>query len=161
MLRCKQVWKNWEQLRCVAHSPLTVGMTIAKLFSLGAWIFPIQSVRVHFPCTERLQYLGRSEYQCPQCASVCQVRIVFLKIKQSPFSCRSAEDFTFLKRVHKQFKMLLEMAFVLASIVSTERKANLLMVIKKFLDPFMVVESVEPGCLFTRLLLRYKSTSKQ
>ena len=38
------------------------------------------------------------------------------------------------------------MCFVLASIVSTERSANLLAVIKELRDPFMVVESKEPGC---------------
>ena len=31
------------------------------------------------------QSLGRSDYQCPQCGSVCQVRNVPLKIKHTPF----------------------------------------------------------------------------
>ena len=38
ILRCKQEWTNWEQLRCVAHSPLIVGITIAPLFSLGTCV---------------------------------------------------------------------------------------------------------------------------
>ena len=74
------------------------------------------------------QSLGRSDYQCPQCAFVCQVHNKFLKIKQIPFSCRLIKGFTFLKRVQAQFKMLLEMSIVLASIVPTERKVNLLAV---------------------------------
>ena len=30
--------------------------------------------RVNFACTKSLQSLGGSNYQCPQCASLCQVR---------------------------------------------------------------------------------------
>ena len=45
------------------------------------------------------------------------------KIKQIPFSCRMAKGFTFLKRVQNQFKMLLEVCIVLASIVPTEKNA--------------------------------------
>ena len=51
-----------------------------------------------------------------------------LKIKQTPFSCRLVQGFTFLKRVRKQFRILLEMSIVLASIASTERNVNLLVV---------------------------------
>ena len=54
--------------------------------------------------------------------------------------------------------MLLEMCFVLASIVSTEGNANLLVVMEQLRDPFMVATIVEPGCLFTKFLLSYKST---
>ena len=54
LLRCKQVWKNWEQLKCVAHSLLIVGMTIALLFSFDTCIVQIQSVQVDFACTKRL-----------------------------------------------------------------------------------------------------------
>ena len=73
------------------------------------------------------QSLGRSDYQCPQCGSVCQVRNIPFE-EQTPFSCRSVKEFTFLKREQSQFKKLLEMCVVLASIVSTERNANLLVV---------------------------------
>ena len=37
ILHCKQMWNIWEQLRCVAHSPLIVGITIALLISLGTY----------------------------------------------------------------------------------------------------------------------------
>ena len=69
---------------------------------------------------------GRSDYQCPQCASVCQVRCILLKIQQNPLSCRLVKGFTFLKKTQSQFKMLLEMSIVLASIVPSEKNANLL-----------------------------------
>ena len=79
-------------------------MTIALIFSLDTCIVQIRSVWVKFACTKRLfnllaeaiinvrnvqntkclgelclhkknfQSLGRSDYQCPQCGSVCQVR---------------------------------------------------------------------------------------
>ena len=41
------------------------------LLSLGTCIAQIQSVWVN---KKTFQSLGRSDYQCPQCASVCQVR---------------------------------------------------------------------------------------
>ena len=71
---------------------------------------------------------SRSDYQCPQCQSVSQVRNSLLKIKQVRFSCRLVHGFKFLRRVQNQFKTFLEMCIVLASIVSTDRNASLLMV---------------------------------
>ena len=127
ILRCKQVWKNWEQLQCVVHSLLIVGMSIALLFSLGTCIVQIQSVWVNFACTGRLFNLlaeaiisVRNVGLCARCA------IFLLKIKQIPFSCRLVKGFRFLNRAQNQFKMLLEMSIVLAIIAPTERSANLL-----------------------------------
>ena len=52
-------------------------MTTELLFSLETCIFQIQNVWVNFACTKKtIQFLGRSDYQCPQCGSVCQVRNV-------------------------------------------------------------------------------------
>ena len=45
--RCKQVWIDWEFLRCVAHS-LFFGMTMAIFDLLGRSIVRIQCVRVNF-----------------------------------------------------------------------------------------------------------------
>ena len=104
------------------------------------------------------QSLGKSDSQCPQCASVCQVRNNRLEDQTNSFFCRLAKGFIFLKRVRNHFKMLLQMCFVPASIVSTERNANIMTAIKELGDPFIVVESVEPACLFTKFLLCYKST---
>ena len=74
------------------------------------------------------QSLGRSDYQCPQCGSVCQVRNIPFEDQTKTFLLWFVQGFTFLKRVRKQFRMLLEMSIVLASIVSTERNVNLLVV---------------------------------
>ena len=134
-------------------------MTIVSLLSLGTCIVQIQSVWVNFACTKRLFNLlaeaiinVRNVRLCVRCA------ISFLKIHQIPISCRLVQGFTFLKRVRKQFKMLLEMSIVLESFVSTERNANLLVVMQQLRDPFVVVESVEHSCLFTKFLLPYRST---
>ena len=74
------------------------------------------------------QSLGRSDYQCPHCGSVCQVRNIPFEKQINSFFCRLVKEFTFLKRGQNQFKKLLEMSIVLASIVSRERNVNLLMV---------------------------------
>ena len=74
------------------------------------------------------QSLDRSDYHCPQCASMCQVRNIPFEDQTNSFFCRLVHGFTFLKRVRKQFRMLLEMSIVLASIVSTERNVDLLVV---------------------------------
>ena len=67
------------------------------------------------------QSLGRSDYQCPQCASLCEVNNIPLEDQKNSFFYRLAKGFTFLKRTQNQFKMLLEKSIVLASIVSTEK----------------------------------------
>ena len=125
----QKMWNIREQLRCIVHAPQIMGMTIALIFSLGACIVQIQSVRVNFACTKRLFNLSaeaiinvRNEKLCARCAKF------LLKFKQIPFSCRLAKGFTFLKRVRTHFKMLLEMPIVLATFVPTERNANLLAV---------------------------------
>ena len=107
ILRCKQVWNNWVQLRCRAHSPLIVGKTIALLFSFGKCIVQIQCIRLNFACTKKNFNLSaegiimvRNEHLCARCA------VFLLKIKQiPPFSCRLAKGFTYLKRVQNQFEM--------------------------------------------------------
>ena len=58
--------------------------------------------------------------QCVRCA------IFLSKIKQAPFYCRLAQGFTLLRKIQNQFRILLELRIVLASIFSTERIANLL-----------------------------------
>ena len=83
-------------------------MTKTLLFSLGTCIVQIQSVWVNFACTKKtFQSLGRSDYQCPQCASVCQVRNIpfedqtnsfFLSFRQGVYifeeSLKSIQDVT-------------------------------------------------------------------
>ena len=80
---------------CSAFTPL-VGMTIAKLFSLGTCIFQIRSVRVNFACTKRLFNLSAEAIINVRNARLCaSSSILLLKINQTPFSCRLANGFTF------------------------------------------------------------------
>ena len=146
-------------MQCIAHSPPIVGMTIALLFSLETCIVQIQIVWVNFIYTKRLFNLSveatinfRNVGLCDRCA------IFLLKIKQILFSRLLVKVFTILKRTQNQFKLLFEMSIIQASFVSTERNANLLVVMTQLRDPFTVVEYVELGCLFTKFLSRYKST---
>ena len=93
-------------------------MTIALLFSLGTCNVQMQSVRVNFSCTKRPFNLSAKAIIKVRYARLCaRCKIFFLKIKKIPFSCRLAKEFTFVKRVQNQFKLLLEMSIVLASIV--------------------------------------------
>ena len=92
---------------------------------------------------------------CDRCA------MFLLKIKQVTFFWRLARRFTFSKRTPNHLKIILQMSIVLASIVLTERYANLLTVMYQGWDLYMGVECAERGCLFTKWLLRYKSTRRR
>ena len=48
------------------------------------------------------QSVGRSDYQTPQCASVCQVRNIPFQDQTISFFCRLVKGFTFLKRLQNQ-----------------------------------------------------------
>ena len=106
ILRCEQMWNNEEQLWCAGHSALIVGVTIALLFSLGTCIVPIQSVRVNFACPERLLNLSAEAILNVHNARLCARCAKFLfEIKRIPFFCRLIKWFTFLEKVHSQFKI--------------------------------------------------------
>ena len=57
-----------------SNSPLIVRKTIAVIFSLGTCIVQIQNVSSTLCLPKKtFQFQGRSDYHCPQCASVCHV----------------------------------------------------------------------------------------
>ena len=123
-----------------------MGSTIALIFSLGTCFVQIQSVRVNFARTKTLFNLWAEAINNVRYARLCaRCAIFFFKIKQSPSTYRLVKGFTFLKKIQSQIKMLLELCIVLASIVPTEKNANLLAVMQQLRDPFMAVESVEHG----------------
>ena len=124
ILRCSQFRKIWNQLRCVAHSPLIVGMTIALIFSFGTRFVWTQNVRVNLPAQKTFQSLSGIDNQCPQVVFVCEGRNIPFE-DPTISSSFLAKWFIFLKRVQNQFKMLLEMSIVMPSIVSTERIARI------------------------------------
>ena len=82
------------------------------------------------PCLHEktFQSLGRSDYQCPQCGSVCQVRNIPFEDQRNSFFLSLGQGVYIFEGTQNQFKMLLEMSILLASIVSRERNANLLVV---------------------------------
>ena len=102
-----------------------MGLTIALLISLRTCIVQIQDVRVNFACTKRLFNLSAEAIINARNARLyVRCAIFLLKIEQIPFSCRLVKGFTLLKRLQNQFKMLLEMCIVLASLVPTESKCE-------------------------------------
>ena len=72
---------------------------------------------VYSPNTKRLgilclhkktfQSLGRSDYQCPQCASVCQARNIPFEDERNSLFLSLGQGVYFLKKTQNQFKMLL------------------------------------------------------
>ena len=89
----------------------------------------MQNVRVNFACTKRFfNVSAEAIINVRNAVSVSQVRNISFEDQPNSFSGRLTEGFTFLKRIQNQFKMFLEMCFVLASIVSTDRNASLLTV---------------------------------
>ena len=104
-------------------------MTKALLFSLGTCIVQIQSSRVNFVCTERRFNLSAEAIINARMARLCARCATFLlEIKHFLFSSRLVKGLIFLKRAQNQFKMLLEMCNVLASVVSVDRNSSLLTV---------------------------------
>ena len=68
------MWNNWEQLRCVAHLNPDCGYDNSTINLIGDEYCPNTKCLGKFCLHEKIfQSLGRSDYQCPQCASVCQV----------------------------------------------------------------------------------------
>ena len=61
---------------------------------------------------ETFQSLGRSDYKCPQCKSMCQVRKIPFEQQTNSFSWKVTKGSTFLKRRENHFKMLLKICFV-------------------------------------------------
>ena len=75
------------------------------------------------------QSLGRSDYQCTQGRSVCQVRNILFEDQTNYFFLSLGQGVYIFEESPKSVHVLMEMSFVLASIVPTERYANLLVVI--------------------------------
>ena len=97
---------------CSAFSP-DRGHDNSTIILIGACIVQIQKVWVNSDCTKKtFQSLGRSVYQCPQCASVNQVRNILFEDQKYHFFLSFGQGFTLLKRAQNQFKMLLEMCIV-------------------------------------------------
>ena len=78
----------------------------------------------HCLLKKTFQSLGRSDYQCPQCGSVCQMRNIPFEEQINSFFLSLGQGVYIFEENQNQFKKLLEMCIDLASIVSTQRNAN-------------------------------------
>ena len=74
------------------------------------------------------QSLGRSNYQGPQCGSVCQVRNIRFEDQTNSFSLSLDQGVYIFEDSPKAVQDVFEDVFRLASIVPTESNANLLVV---------------------------------
>ena len=105
------------------------------------------------------EFLGRSDYQCPQCWSVFQVRNIpyeeqtisfFLSLGQGVYvfeeSPQSIQEVIRDVYCPGEFYLNRQKCESIGGYVTTPRK---------------VVESVELGCLFTKFLLSYKSAYRR
>ena len=115
--------------RAITRCSTDCGYDNSAIIIIGDVYCPNTNVWVNFVCTKRLFNLSVEVIINARNARLCVRCAIFpLKIKQIPFSCRLVQGFTFLKRDQNQFKKLLEMCIALPSLVSTERSANLLVV---------------------------------
>ena len=72
------------------------------------------------------QSLGRSDYKCPQCGSVCQVRDIPFEEQTNSFSLSLGQGVYIVEEIPKSVQDVFVESIVLVSIVPTERNANLL-----------------------------------
>ena len=92
----KQVLNKWEQLGCVAHSSLSVGMTLALLFSLRKCNDRTQSVPVNIACTKRLLIFKQKQlsmYATRVCVPGAQK--FFRRSSKFPFSTSFGQVYIF------------------------------------------------------------------
>ena len=74
------------------------------------------------------QSFGRSDYQCPQCASVCQVRNIHFEDQTNSFFLSVGPGVYIFEENLNSIKDVIGDVYFPASIVSTKRNANLLVV---------------------------------
>ena len=111
--RMQKKWNVWEQLRCVAHSPLIVGMTKALLNLLGTCFVQTKCVLRNFAYKRRLSNLWKEVIISVLVLNPC-LRCAIFPVNNEHFnkSWGVTKGITFLKRIKNQFKILLEKCFV-------------------------------------------------
>ena len=103
---------------------------------------------------------GRSDYQCQQCGSVCQVRKIPFEYQTNSFFLSLGQGVYILDECPKSVQDVIGDVYCHVKNCSNTKKCDSLRTYATipFRDPVMLVESVELGCLFTKFLLCYKST---
>ena len=83
-------------------------MTKALLISLGTCIVQIQNARLNFACTKKTFHsLGRSDYQCPQCGSVSQVRNIPFEDQRNSFFLSLGQGVYIFKESPKSVRVVI------------------------------------------------------
>ena len=107
------------------------------------------------------QPLGRSDYQCPQCAYVCQERNISFEGQTNSFFLSLGPGVYIFEENPKSIQDVIGDVYCPGEYCLNRGKGKSLggyVPTPKLRDPLMVVTIVEPGCLFTKFLSRYKST---
>ena len=107
--------------------------------------------------TKTFQSLGRNDYQCPQCVSVCQVRNIPFEDQTNSFLLSFGAGVYIFEESTKTIQDVIGDVHCPGKFCLNREKCES---IGGYVT-IMVVESVEPGCLFTKFLLRYKSTQRR
>ena len=109
------------------------------------------------PCLPKktFQSLGRSEYQCPQCASVCQVRNIPFEDQRNSFFLSLGQEIYIFEERPTSVQDAIGDVYCPGKYCFNREKCE--SIGGYVTTPFMVVEIVEPGCLFRKFLLCYKS----
>ena len=107
------MWNYWEQLRCVAHSPLIVSTKISLWNLLATCIVRRNCVPVCFACIKKLFILLTEVIiSVPNAIPRVTCTIFRLNNKQVRFSWSVIKMFTFSKRRKNRHKMILETSIV-------------------------------------------------
>ena len=107
---------------------------------------------------KRLQSLGRSDYQCPQCMCVSQVRNSLFEGQTNSLFMSPGQGVYFFKETPKSNQGFIGDVYCPGKCCFNREKCEPLDGYVTTIRSFLVVGSVEPGCLFTKFHLCYKST---
>ena len=136
-------------------------MTIALLFSLGTCIVQIQSVCVNFACTKTFLSLGRSDYECPQGASVCQVRNIPFEVKTNSFFLSLVQKVYIFEENPKSVQDFIGDVYCPGKYCSNREKCESLggyLTTPRSIFACGKCGAVELGCLFRKVLSCCRST---
>ena len=101
------------------------------------------------------QSLSRSDYQCPQCASVCQVRKIPFEDPTNSFFFTLGQGVYIFEETPKSIQDLIGDVYCPGKYCFKREKCESLD--GYVTPPRSIYGNVEPGCLFTKFFLCYRS----
>ena len=104
------------------------------------------------------QSLGSSDYQCPQCDSVCQVRNIPFEDQRKSFLLPLGQGVYIFEESPKSVQDVIGDVYCPGKYCSNSEKCEAIGGYVTTSRSFMVVKIVEPGCLSTKFLLCYRNT---